>query len=338
MLFDTIKERTLNDDKCFLCGMELSEKNRSDEHVIPRWAQSRYELWNQLFVLLNNTTIPYKNLKIPCCNKCNNSSLQPIETIMAEAVLEGPDAVSRLDPMVTFNWLGKIFYGLIHRELFLLFNRKVPEEGTIVTPELIERYSLHHTFLQNMHVPMEFNSHPFSIFVYETKVPDNPKYQWDFSDNLFGMFVSVRMGRVGMVAALQDGGAHGLIKEEYQNIIHRPLHPIQHRELGAMFNYNNMLLNRVPKFLITETHKIHVFLQPLGGLSGKPIFDEWVSEDFVRVLHHELAQISSIPIDNLWHSVHGQFTWLYNEDGSSKNITFEDFPWPPPDMTEESLA
>jgi hypothetical protein len=42
---------------------------------------------------------------------------------MAEATLADPLAVRALGQTVLFNWLGKIFYGLMHRELFLAFDR-----------------------------------------------------------------------------------------------------------------------------------------------------------------------------------------------------------------------
>jgi hypothetical protein len=36
-------------------------------------------LWNQSIVLLNQTEIPYRLLKIPCCSECNNEHLGRLE-------------------------------------------------------------------------------------------------------------------------------------------------------------------------------------------------------------------------------------------------------------------
>ena len=65
----------LADDRCFLCGDQLTDAIRSPEHVFPAWLQHRVGLWNQEFTLLNETTIPYRQLTIPCCAECNNEYL-----------------------------------------------------------------------------------------------------------------------------------------------------------------------------------------------------------------------------------------------------------------------
>lgn len=326
MLYDTIKDRKLSNDACFLCGKTLNPHNRTDEHVIPRWAQARYELWNQELTLLNKTSIPYRQLTIPCCFECNNGALQPIENAMSEAVLGGPQAVRELDRLVTFTWLGKIFYGLLHRELFLVFNREVPDEGTITSPRLLEEFTLHHYFLQNVRVPMKFEGDfPASIFIYEMKMPSEARHQWDFQDNLQTMFVSVRMGNVGIIGVLQDGGAQELMRGEFEKLVVHPLHPIQHIELSAIVCYKALLLNRTPKYIIGETDPIKVFQMPLAGLSNKPIFDEWDPETYAKVL----GKLTGLPPERLYHPDRGTFTWLRNPDGTPNDLGFDDFPWPP---------
>ena len=326
MLYDTIKNWTLSDDACFLCGQTLNPESRADEHVIPRWAQARYELWNQQLTLLNRTSIPYRQLTIPCCFDCNNGALQPIENAMSQAVLDGPQAVRQLDRLVTFTWLGKIFYGLLHRELFLVFNREVPDEGTITSTRFLEEFTLHHYFLQNVRVSMEFEADfPASIFIYETKVPSEAQNQWDFRDNVENMFVSVRMGSVGIIGVLQDGGAQELMRDEFEELLVHPLHPIQHIELSAMVCYKSLLLNRTPKYLIGETEPIKVFQMPLGGLSSRPIFDEWDPEIYAKIL----GGFTGLPAERLYASDRGTFTWLRNPDGTPNDLGFERFPWPP---------
>ena len=60
---------------CFLCSTPLRSKNRTDEHVFPKWLQNRFNLWNQRLDLINLTDIPYRNLTIPCCKTCNGVHL-----------------------------------------------------------------------------------------------------------------------------------------------------------------------------------------------------------------------------------------------------------------------
>jgi hypothetical protein len=105
---------------CFLCGCRLTARNRSDEDVVPLWVQREFQLGDQFLHLPNDTAIRYRQLKTPCCRKCNNEHLSRIENQMKQAVEGGADAVRPLDPLVLFLWLGKVFYGLMYRDFLLL--------------------------------------------------------------------------------------------------------------------------------------------------------------------------------------------------------------------------
>src|SRR5687768_8784160 len=74
-----MSERRLGRSVCFLCAKKLTSRNRSDEHVFPKWMQTRFDLTNQEIILLNGTVIPYRQLTIPCCRRCNNTYLARIE-------------------------------------------------------------------------------------------------------------------------------------------------------------------------------------------------------------------------------------------------------------------
>src|SRR6266542_1945856 len=71
---------------CFLCGVRLGRLNRSDEDVIPRWVQREFQLGDQQIETFNHTFIKYRELKIPCCRKCNNEHLSRLEQLVATAV------------------------------------------------------------------------------------------------------------------------------------------------------------------------------------------------------------------------------------------------------------
>src|SRR5713226_5139659 len=101
-LFYAVERRRFGRSICFLCGRRLSPKNRSDEHVFPKWLQSRFSLWNQTLTLLNGTHIPYRSLTIPCCIECNTLHLSLIEDGISTATLRGHRAVAALDPLTLF--------------------------------------------------------------------------------------------------------------------------------------------------------------------------------------------------------------------------------------------
>jgi len=323
-IFEMMARRRLSDDECFLCGARLTSANRSDEHVIPRWCQDRFELWDQRITLLNGTTIPYRQLTIPCCFRCNNSALQPLETAVAEATRLGSAAVRALDRVCLFSWLGKIFYGLLHRELFLLLNRRVPAEGTISTPELISRFRMHHLFLQNVRIPMEFHGgFPASMFIFETKEPSEPKARWDFRDNLPNLFLSVRLGRVGIVSVLQDGGAQEDLRTQLEAQWHGPLHPFQYIEVAAMVCYKALLATRTPKYLVVDGSPVRVVQAPLAGFSSKPLFEQWDATVFAR----GFAEFAQLPLERLVDTEGRVLTWLRNADGSYRDLSSDEWPW-----------
>ena len=331
-LFDTLRERELDYEHCFLCGQELTAENRSDEHVIPKWAQERFSLWEQLLTLLNGTSIPYRQLVVPACLKCNGDFLRPLEDAVSAATQEGVTAVRDLGGDVLFTWLGKIFYGLLHKELFLVLDRTGQQEGTIADPNLVERFRLHHLFLQNVRVPMVFEGgFPASIFVYETKEPSDPQFAWDFQDGLSNMFISLRLGKVGIAAVLQDGGAQEAeMGEIVRQMTRLPLHPLQHIELSAVIRYKASLMNRVPKYLVVEGDPCTVMQLPLGGMSGGPIFNDWNPGEYAAVSAH----LTHLDLDQIFVHPDQVMTWLRDKQGRYHDLSFAQCPWPPQDPSE----
>lgn len=98
----------------------MTDLNRSDEHVYPRWLQREFYLWNQNLTLLNGTDIAYRNLTIPCCSKCNNEYLnRRVEKRIEEAVKGGYEKFKDLDESIVSKWLNKIAYGTLFKELSL---------------------------------------------------------------------------------------------------------------------------------------------------------------------------------------------------------------------------
>ncbi|MBU1882323.1 hypothetical protein KKA08_09810, partial [bacterium] len=186
---------------------ELNTSNHSVEHVFPRWLQERFDLKDQRITLMNGSTIQYMKLTIPCCKKCNNDYLSPIEERVKIAVLSGYDATEQLDDLTLFIWLGKIFYGLICKEYFLPMDRKNKQEGCIADERIMEELRMHHLFLQSVRINFDFKLFfPASILVFPLKCPDNISGQFNFRDNILGFSISMQLGDVGIIAALQDCG------------------------------------------------------------------------------------------------------------------------------------
>jgi hypothetical protein len=178
--------------------------------------------------------------------------------------------------------------------------------------------------LQAARRPFEFKPDiPASIFVFKTKSPKSVRARAAFNDGLEAMTISVRLGDVGILAALQDGGAQPTMAcalEKYQQVA---LHPIQFANLTAMFFYKALLVTRVPKFMTFEQDgKVTVVQMPLGGFSRKPLFDDWDWNFYARVL----AQYTDLPVEELLRP-DGVWTWLDDGTGTVPDITFETIPF-----------
>jgi hypothetical protein len=310
-------------NRCFLCGHSLAAANYTDEHVVPAWAQRRHDLWNQKLTLINKTTLSYRNLTVPCCAECNGTHLKPLEDSLAKSVDVGVHAVRALDRSLLFLWLGKIFYGILFKELQLLADRTDPTAGTILTPADIDHYEMHRFFLQQARDRVRLLSfNPGSVFVFPMQDLPSRRIEWDLVDNVQTMFIGVRVGKVGFLAALADGGAQQANESHFNDIADMPLHPLQFRELCAYVSYSSTLATRTPKYLITEGKPHSVIQLPLGGMSARPLFEGWDPQTYGQFL----AYYTGLPLDDVFAPPDKTWTWIYDEQQKPRFLPFAQAP------------
>ena len=322
-LWNAIDNHKFDNSVCFLCGDALTVETKTDEHVIPKWLQELYDLWNQKLILLNRTEIPYRYLFIPSCHKCNCDILEPLENKISFAVKGGYTEFIKLDEHEIFLWLGKIFYGIIYKELFLKYDRRNPDNGFITSPELLRGYKTHHFFLQSIRTNMIFrNFFPASIFIFKLQKPDDIKKNFDLIDNLYSMFISLRLGEVGVIAVLQDGGAQKSIGDYFDIYNGKELHPIQFLEICATINYKSHLFNRTPKYIFAGSNPIEVIQAPLGGLSGGAIFNDWRQDKYIEVL----KAYTRIDVPGMFVPPDKVMSWLRDENNNFKEMSIKDYP------------
>ena len=311
-----VRNRRFGRSTCFLSGCRLGAQSRTVEHIFPKWLQERYNLWNQCLTLVNGTTMPYRSLVVPCCKDCNNRHLSNIEIVMRHAVEAGPLAVSRLNPIIPFLWLGKIFYGILYLETILKADRASKSQRTILHKAALKQLWLHHQYLQGTRRKIVFTpSLPASVFVFGTQKPTRVEEQFDFSDLQPALSIAVRMGDVGVVVAFQDGGTVKQFHDRLRmgNHFRKRLHPIQFAEMAAMISYKAMLLRSRPLYIIGDSSDgIQIAHISGGGLSGRIVFEEWKTRQFVQVF----ALYSKVPFEALYVDEVQHWTYLKNPDGS----------------------
>jgi hypothetical protein len=108
---------TLTETRCMFSG----EAADTEEHVVPKWMQSRFNLWDQMVVIPNGTPLPYRHVKVPVAAK-HNAIFGKIETRISQGIYI---------PQEVYLWALKIHIGFIFRDATLKFDRRRPDSAMI---------------------------------------------------------------------------------------------------------------------------------------------------------------------------------------------------------------
>jgi hypothetical protein len=323
---DPFLRKVVSESSCFLCG---SQEDISKEHVFPKWLLNKHDLWNQKLTLLNGTLIPYRSLTIPCCASCNTIYLSKIENQISAAITEGYCACSCLDPLLIFQWMAKIYYGIIRKEVTLQLDRSSEKSPPIFPKEWFDDLHMLHVFMQSIRRPLRFSfESPFSVLVANLHNLGQGK-NYNFRDAISHPIASFRSGEVGFIVAFEDAGINQDSYGKYINDVNgRKLHPIQFDELYTKVCYQSSLVNRTLKYVTgipeDETQPISIVMMPIGGLSASPVLDEWDQEVYAVALAAVLEPWigpKTIEDESFYKSPNLVSTWMTDSDG---NLTFFD--------------
>jgi hypothetical protein len=281
-------KQELDDKCCFLCGKDLI-KECSVEHVFPKWLLKKYNLWNQKkIVLLNASTLPYRQLTIPCCVECNTQHLSRVDGEVSKSVKEGFESARKVPEKSWYLWVAKIFYGILRKEVSLAIDRANLSKGNILTEDVLDSFKSLHLFLQAFRGMHRFNGDvPYTILL--CNLHDIGE-KFDFRDNLFQSTVAVRMGEIGIIVSFEDGG---LVKDTYGKYVNevdgRKLHPVQFIELYAKVTYQVKLL-QTPLTYETAFHVEGQRIATTQIVNYSTYVEEWDQEEFSHLLNFHVSQ------------------------------------------------
>lgn len=283
-LYSPFNPLNFSNRNCFLTGQVLSSEEEKIQ-VFPAWLMSRYNLSDQPFKLLDESYATYKDLKLPCAASTNEQYIAPLENTIAEAFTHGYEAVKALDPMLLFQWAGKLLYGIVFNEIQAgIRQQHVSGEGFSMSQALIHKFSHLHLMLQNLNLPLVFDEFtPFSLFLFKV---NNAENEFGYRDEINTLTFSLRIQDFGLIICLQDNGAnaryHRDLYEQWQN---RTLHPIQFEEMNARIFYSAFLFNKLPEYNVLPVgDEIYLEAMALRGMGGKPTFDMWQNKTYGQVL------------------------------------------------------
>lgn len=205
----SLVEFDLTKENCFICGKPA----KTVEHIIPKWLQRKFNLWDQKITIPNQTTITYKQLVVPACKRCNNEVYGKLEDRVSKDIADEKDI---------WRWANKIHFGLRLKDNFLDFDRKSP--GTKIgdvfqSTDYLEqsRHFLHC-------ITNDFNCHPDpfgSVFTFRLKNDaDFNLIHLNYSNSIYiciGKIVHIVFVTDGQLLKNEDIG----IKENYHRLSQR---------------------------------------------------------------------------------------------------------------------
>ena len=314
-MYNPFDKMTFAHDKCFLCGSELSTDNQADEHIYPKWLQNMFNLWNKELVLLNGTSIRYRQLKIPCCKSCNGRMSSLFEKPIERAVTCGYDEIITLDRDLIFLWLNKLSYGMLFKELSLDLSRSEPEKGKIYSAEYLKEHRMQYMFLQTILSQATYTGRPYSMLIFKID-PCGVESYWSH-DNPFLKTFFIRMNNVGIISQLMDNGFNEdffLQYPKYEELLHKVLHPIQFAEICARFLYKCSLFYRNPSYIMMMNGDQKPEMIISQGISGYG-YGDWEQKKFAEVLTN-FWEPYGLNFDDVYKGDDKVWSLLHREDGA----------------------
>lgn len=268
-------------EKCFLCGEQLNDKQPSLEHVFPKWLLNEFSLWNNTLILSNGSEIQYRFLTIPCCQECNNGPLATMEKDFIKLKNLKFQDLEANDEKVIFQWTAKLLYGMMYKNLSLLYDRKNPSDGNIFSPQMLENYSTLHLFLQSIRIPTQFSyPYPWSIFIFQFGDSN-----FNFISNYNCLSISIKLGEIGIIITFEDNKEVESKFELLKALYAYRLNNVQFLEVTAKIVYQRCLLSNTPKYLTAYNSTNNVI--NINSMNSV-YFDTWSNQYYGEVFENYL--------------------------------------------------
>jgi hypothetical protein len=304
--YTNFTEETFDDNTCFLCGSACEIKTA--EHIFPKWLQHKYDLWNKRLTVTNDTTIPYRNLTVPCCEKCNNEDLSRVEEKFQSLLDRSFENLTLEDEQIIFQWSAKILYATRYKELSLLVDRKNPDLGNILSPYELEGYSALHLFLQSIRFKTTFHEpKPWSLFVFNCKDDE-----FFYHNNIVGLCFSMKFGKIAFTIVFEDNNVIEDFMEGLKKLKDYPINFPQYLEVNANLFYSAIIKENVPKYITSyndNTKEINV--DTVGILRSR----KWNDKEYAYLLDHILKSCGIDIGHSTWHPDGTITSFLVDENG-----------------------
>lgn len=318
----------ISHDNCFLCGEYLTANNKTIEHVFPKWLQRDFELQNQPLTLLNKTWVLYRQVQIPCCERCNGTFLSQLENDISTGARAGYDNfVKTVSKLRIFQWLQCLLYKILYKEVKLVNDRSNSNSQTIMLQLDLASLRLSHLFLRSIDKHVTFkNFFPASIYIVRTKTSPDRRLNFDYIDAIPEHCVGIRMNDIGIIGILRDGNLHEkLVKPQFlHRILDKTFNPIQFRNLFAKCLYPQTFFNDPFEYQISvtgeDTVEIHANLKQHERLRNSFVYASGNPDRYAEIL----ASVVGAEPEKIKLPDGSVGSFFFDMDGNWKDRPFDD--------------
>lgn len=284
-LYDPFINMTFSSHACFLCGTIVSDDEKLP--VFPEWIQKRYDLTGKSLLLLDQSTLTFGEMNIPCCPVCAEKVVE-LDQKVETASQKGLEGLQELEEKTLFLWLAKMYYGILVTELKTEQNPLIkPEYSVSENPKMLHKFQSFFQLLQAIRIPIEFDDFtPCSIFMVQLKREEaNPEF--NYRDDLTTMMFSLQLDDVLLVANLLDNGfLKKALTPVWREVADKKLHPIQAAEFSARVYYAAYLFNLIPDYFVRNSRSdaTHLIYDTLVDDITASIFNPWEQTVYATAL------------------------------------------------------
>ncbi|MBC7655386.1 MAG: hypothetical protein H7098_13050, partial [Oligoflexus sp.] len=113
-LYHPFQKMRFDNDHCFLSGEKINSAETLS--IFADWLSDTYQLDEKPFKMLDESFLTYADIKIPCSSNVKNN-FEVLENQIQQAFEKGFDGVKNLDETLLFQWVAKMVYGIILKQL-----------------------------------------------------------------------------------------------------------------------------------------------------------------------------------------------------------------------------
>ncbi|NEM99032.1 hypothetical protein GXP69_15130 [Pontibacter sp. BT327] len=309
------------DENCFLCGTTITKEHRTP--VFGEWMQDKYNLRNKELLMLDKSVTTFDQLTIPCCDQCHLNHVLPLESEIEDAAKTEYDGICTLDQKRIFQWIGKMYYGMLVTELIKEKDPLImPENPVSENPQMLGKFKTFYQVLQSLRVPMKFSDFlPCSVFILQV-APTEDDLPFEYQDELTTMCFSIKLGPVVIVCKLLDNGIiRNVLNRLYKLTEDRELHPIQVAEFKARVFYAAYIFNVVPDYFIRpgKPEDEQLILDSLIDDITNEVFNPFEPLAYAHMLE-EMLKPWSIREKDILENPQKPISFLTDDNGEFKTI------------------